>query len=53
MNPILKGILGAVLINVGCFVWYGYVGTWTLTGLAAIMVGSYLVGTVSAEASFK
>lgn len=53
MNPLVKGILGALLINVGGLVWYGYVGTWTLTGLVAIMVGSWLVGTVSAEASFK
>lgn len=53
MNPLWKGILGATLINVGGLVWYGFVGVWTLTGLIAIVVGSWLVGEVSAEASFN
>lgn len=53
MNPLVKGILGATLINIGGYVWYGFVGYWTLSGLAAIMVGSWMVGALAAEASFK
>lgn len=50
MHPLVKGLIAIVLMDVGGLVWFGFVGTWTLIGLAMLWVGAAMIGSLAADA---
>lgn len=53
MNPLFKGLLATVLLSGGGYIWFGFYGYWTLSGLAMLWAGGWLIGELAAEVSFK
>jgi hypothetical protein len=50
MNPLIKALTAVLLMNVGGFIWFGFNGWWTLSGLALLWVAAAMIGSLAAEA---
>lgn len=50
MSPLAKGILAILLLTGGGYIWFGFVGTWTLIGLVMLWAGGGVVGSLAAQA---
>ena len=50
MNKLVKGLLAYFLVSGGGFIWFGFVGWWTLIGLAMMWAGAAVIGSLAADA---